>query len=83
MKVKNHTVDAKSTHEIYRLRWQEEILFEATNPLMDLDTIHSRKVEKIFSEIYAKLMLYSICSRMRNTLEQQKKEKEVYSQNWI
>lgn len=68
--------DTKSIQEIYRLRWQEEISFDAIKHLMDLDTIHSRKMEKILSEIYAKLTLYNLCSRIRNALEQRKKKKK-------
>ncbi|MGM9960113.1 MAG: IS4/IS5 family transposase, partial [Allobaculum sp.] len=54
----------------------EEISFDEIKHLMDLDTIHSKKMEKILSEIYAKLTLYNLCSRIRNALEQRKKKKK-------
>lgn len=68
--------DTESIKEIYRLRWQEEISFDQIKHLIDLDTIHSRKWNKILSEIYAKLSLYNLCSRIRNALEQRKKKKK-------
>ena len=68
--------DTDAVKEIYRLRWQEEISFDELKHGIDLDTIHSRKMNKILCEIYAKLSVYNLCSRIRNALEQRKKKKK-------
>lgn len=65
--------------EIYRLRWQEEIGFRTLKGSLALDSIHSRKEENIIGEIFAKLTLYNLCSRVRNALEIRKlKKKHVH-----
>ncbi|MBF0580389.1 transposase [Erysipelotrichaceae bacterium RD49] len=62
--------------EIYRLRWQEEIGFRILKGSLALDSIHSRKEENIIGEIFAKLTLYNLCSRVRNTLKIRKLKKK-------
>lgn len=62
--------------EIYRLRWQEEIGFRTLKGAVALECIHSRKEEHIVSEIYAKLTLYNLFSRIRNALEEKKRKKK-------
>lgn len=62
--------------EIYRLRWQEEIGFRALKGPLALDSIHSRKEENIIGEIFAKLTLYNLFSRVRNALEIRKRKKK-------
>lgn len=62
--------------EIYRLRWQEEIGFRDLKHRIDLEQCHSRSRENIISEIYAKMTIYNLCSRIRNALEVRKRRKK-------
>ena len=46
---------------------------------LSLKSMHSRKEEHIIGEIFAKLTLYNLCSRIRNALEEKKlKKKHVH-----
>lgn len=62
--------------EIYKLRWQEEIGFRTLKGSLSLNSMHSRKEEHIIGEIFAKLTLYNLCSRIRNALEEKKLKKK-------
>lgn len=62
--------------EIYRLRWQEEIGFRDLKHQIDLKQCHSRSEENIISEIYAKMTVYNLCSRIRNALDVRKRRKK-------
>lgn len=62
--------------EIYRLRWQEEVSFNTLKNKVELNQIHSRKANNVIAEIYAKMTVFNICSRVRNALEERKKKKK-------
>lgn len=66
--------------EIYRLRWQIEICFRGLKRNTDLEWTHSRKLELVQSEIYAKMTLYNLCSRVRNKVESSRQHQKRIQQ---
>lgn len=55
--------------EIYRLRWQIEISFRDMKKRIGLEHVHARKKELIIGEVFAKMTLYNLYSRLRNKTE--------------
>lgn len=55
--------------EIYRLRWQIELSFRDLKSRIGLEHVHGRKKELIIGEVFAKMTLYNLYSRIRNKVE--------------
>lgn len=55
--------------EIYRLRWQIELSFRDLKSRIGLEHGHGRKKELIIGEVFAKMTLYNLYSRIRNKVE--------------
>ncbi len=62
--------------QIYRLRWQVEVGFRGLKRNTDLEWTHSRKLDLVQSEIYAKMTLYNLCSRLRNKVERSRQHQK-------
>lgn len=72
----NLSADSFSTDdlkEIYRLRWQIKISFRDLKRELGLEHIHGRKKEVVIGEVYAKMTIYNMNSRIRNHVEKRKK----------
>ncbi len=72
----NLSADSFSTDDlkkIYRLRWQIEISFRDLERELGLEHIHGRKKEVVIGEVYAKMTIYNMNSRIRNHVEKRKK----------
>lgn len=66
--------------QIYRLRWQVEVGFRGLKRNTDLEWTHSRKLDLVQSEIYAKMTLYNLCSRLRNKVERSRQHQKRIAQ---
>lgn len=62
--------------EVYHLRWQIETSFNHLKHQVGLDHIKSRTLAGIEQEIYAKMTIYNLASRIRNHLEAKAKKKK-------
>lgn len=66
--------------QIYRMRWGIETSFRTLKHSIGLTSFHTKKVESIIQEIWARLLLYNFCSavtakiEMRNTRSQYKQK---------
>ncbi|UNT97431.1 transposase [Allobaculum mucilyticum] len=66
--------------QIYRLRWQVEVGFRGLKRNTDLEWTHSRKLDLVQAEIYAKMTLYNLCSRLRNKVERSRQHQKRIAQ---
>ena len=55
--------------EIYRLRWQIELSYRDIKERIGLKDVHGRKKELVIGEVFAKMTLYNLYSRIRNKVE--------------
>lgn len=55
--------------EIYRLRWQIELSYRDIKERLGLKDVHGRKKELVIGEVFAKMTLYNLYSRIRNKVE--------------
>lgn len=62
--------------ELYKKRWTVETSFRDLKFSVGLTAIHSRLKELVFQEIYARAIMYNICSMIANGVEIKNKEKE-------
>lgn len=70
--------------ELYHMRWEIETSYRELKYDIDLNTLHSRKRALIEQEIYAKLLLYNLCSRVMNCVEIDKKKRRYeYQLNYV
>ena len=53
---------------IYRLRWQIEIVFKTWKSILKIHKIHSAKTNRLYCEIYGKLIMAVIIHRFHNYL---------------
>lgn len=69
--------------KLYAMRWGIETSFRELKYAIGLTCFHSKKVEYIMQEIYARLILYNYCEIItRNVVIQQKDTKHVYQINY-
>ena len=69
--------------KIYAMRWGIETSFRELKYAIGLSCFHSKKVEYIMQEIYARLVLYNYCEIITmNVLIHQKDTKHVYRMNY-
>lgn len=70
--------------EIYHLRWGIETSFRELKYAIGLTSFHSKKVDYIKQEIFARLLLYNFCEAITTcvVIEQQKKNKHTYQVNF-
>lgn len=69
--------------EMYHLRWGIETGFRELKHAIGLTSFHSKKVEYIKQEIYAKLTMYNFCETITaNVVLQKKKTKHDYQVNF-
>lgn len=77
----NLTFDEFTTEdlcEIYLLCWQIEISFRDLKEQIGFKHVHGRKKELIIGEIFAKMTLYNLYSRIRNKVEKSREVAERY-----
>lgn len=69
--------------ELYQLRWGIETSFRELKYAIGLSNFHSKKVEHITQEIYARLIMYNFCELITMyVLIQQKDTKHSYQVNF-
>ena len=69
--------------KIYAMRWGIETSFRELKYAIGLCCFHSKKVEYIMQEIYARLILYNYCELITmHVIIQQKGTKHVYQMNY-
>lgn len=69
--------------KIYAMRWGIETSFRELKYAIGLSCFHSKKVEYIMQEIYARLVLYNYCEIITmNVVIHQKDTKHVYQMNY-
>ena len=70
--------------ELYHLRWEIETSYRELKYDLDLNTLHSKKRNLIEQEIYAKMLLYNLCSRVTNGINiSKRKRKYEYQLNYV
>lgn len=73
----------KKIKELYHLRWGIETSFRELKYAIGLISFHSKKVENITQEIFAKLVMYNFCELITmHVVIQQKKTKHSYQVNF-
>ncbi len=74
---------SKKIKELYQLRWGIETSFRELKYAIGLTNFHSKKVEHITQEIYARLIMYNFCELITMyVLIQQKDTKHSYQVNF-
>ena len=77
--VTNLDPDEFTLHEIrelYRLRWGIETSFRDLKHKLGLTHLHSKKVEHIIQEVFAKMVMYNFCSIITSHVVIQKKDRK-------
>lgn len=84
--LKSEEFSTDEIKEIYRLRWQIEISFRDLKDKIGLHHIHARKKDLVIGEVYARMTIYNLFSRIRNAIERsarfQKIHEEVRKRKW-
>lgn len=74
---------AEEIKKIYAMRWGIETSFRELKYAIGLSCFHSKKVEYIMQEIYARLILYNYCEIITmNVVIHQRDTKHVYQMNY-
>ena len=74
---------ADKIKELYHIRWGIETSFRELKYAIGLTNFHSKKVEYILQEIYARLTMYNFCEIITTSVTiQQKSTKHVYQLNY-
>ena len=74
---------AEEIKKIYAMRWGIETSFRELKYAIGLNYFHSKKVEYITQEIYARVILYNYCELITmNVVIQQKDTKHIYQMNF-
>ncbi len=74
---------AEGIKKIYAMRWGIETSFRELKYAIGLSCFHSKKVEYIMQEIYARLILYNYCETITmHVVIHQKDTKYVYHMNY-
>lgn len=69
--------------KLYQLRWGIETSFRELKYSIGLTSFHSKKVEYILQEVFAKLILYNFCELITmHVIIQQKATKYIYQVNF-
>lgn len=75
--------DTKAIGELYHLRWGIETSFRELKYALGLTSFHSKKVNLIKQEIYAKMIMYNFCELITlNVIITQKPRKHTYQVNF-
>lgn len=73
----------KEIKELYSMRWGIETSFRELKHALSLNKLHSKKVDHIHQEIYAKAIMYNFCSIITmHVAEKKKKKKHTYQINF-
>lgn len=67
---------AQELKTLYGLRWNEETSFNHLKHRLSIGKLRSRTLGGIEQEVFAKMTLYNLASRVRNHLERKKKGKK-------
>lgn len=65
--------DSVALKELYRMRWGVESSFRHLKHSIGLLNFHSKKIESIEQEIWARLILYNYCMAVTMNIEEKKK----------
>ena len=75
--------DMKTIKELYKLRWGIETAFRELKYAIGMTAFHSKKVDFIRQEIYARLIMYNFCELITTQVILDKKtEKYTYQLNY-
>jgi len=75
--------DTQAIGDLYHLRWGIETSFRELKYTLGLTSFHSKKVNLIKQEIYAKLIMYNFCELITlNIIITQKSTKHTYQVNF-
>lgn len=76
-----HTDDFK---ELYFLRWNEETSFRFLKHTLCLKALHSKKMEYVTQEVWARAILYNFCAEITNhvKIKQKPTRKHIYKANY-
>lgn len=66
-----HTFTMVALYAIYRVRWQIELVFKTWKSILKIHRIQSTKRDRIMCEIYGKLILATLASRLHAFTEAQ------------
>lgn len=67
---------AEDVNQIYKLRWQCEVAYRDLKYSAGLEHIHSRSINSIKQEVYAKMTVYNMASRVSRALEKKRRRKK-------
>lgn len=62
--------------ELYHLQWEIETSYRELKYDLGLNTLHAKKQNLIEQEIYAKMLVYSFCSRITNGIDIAKQQRK-------
>lgn len=70
--------------ELYHMRWGIETSFRELKYALGLVTLHSKKVQFIIQEIFARLIMYNFCEliTLHTVIKQKKGTKHLYQVNY-
>lgn len=68
--------------ELYHLRWGIEVSFRELKYSLGLVNFHSKKVELIHQEIYAKLIMYNFCELITSQITITQDKEHIYKVNF-
>lgn len=69
--------------DLYHLRWDEEISFRELKHIIGAIDFHSKSVENVTHELWARLLLYNFCSQITSLVViRQKSRKHQYQVNF-
>lgn len=69
--------------ELYAIRWGIETSFRELKHALSLNKLHSKKVDHIHQEIFAKVIMYNFCSLITmHVAQKRKKRKHIHQINF-
>lgn len=69
--------------ELYAMRWGIETSFRELKHALSLNKLHSKKVDHIHQEIFAKVIMYNFCSLITmHVAQKRKKRKHIHQINF-
>lgn len=60
------SISAEKVLELYRMRWQIELVFKRMKSIFDLGDLESRKEDAVYAWFYIKLLIAAICEALVN-----------------
>lgn len=64
--------------ELYHMRWGIETSFRTLKYAIGLQNFHAKKIDSIKQEIFARLTVFNLCSRITKSIAINQKEENIY-----